>query len=121
MAKVRHLLHGIVRLNMRGTSPERFLNLCTLAGLNVWQVKKEQANLLFYMEIRDFKRCAPLARKAGVRLHIVEKRWAAGVLWRNRNGKVGGQLRPFFSVICFWHNLSGRSTGAETGVIPKAS
>ena len=49
MAKVRHLLHGIVRLNMRGTSPERFLNLCTLAGLNVWQVKKEQANLLFYM------------------------------------------------------------------------
>ena len=51
MAKVRHLLHGIVRLNMRGTSPERFLNLCTLAGLNVWQVKKEQANLLFYMEI----------------------------------------------------------------------
>ena len=47
MAKVRHLLHGIVRLNMRGTSPERFLNLCTLAGLNVWQVKKEQENLLF--------------------------------------------------------------------------
>lgn len=54
MAKVRHLLHGIVRLNMRGTSPERFLNLCTLAGLNVWQVKKEQENLLFYMEILRF-------------------------------------------------------------------
>ena len=87
MAKVRHLLHGIVRLNMRGTSPERFLNLCTLAGLNVWQVKKEQANLLFYMEIRDFKRCAPLARKAGVRLHIVEKRGLPVFLWRNRKRK----------------------------------
>ena len=87
MAKVRHFLHGIVRLNMRGTSPERFLNLCTLAGLNVWQVKKEQANLLFYMEIRDFKRCAPLARKAGVRLHIVEKRGLPVFLWRNRKRK----------------------------------
>ena len=87
MAKVRHLLHGIVRLNMRGTSPERFLNLCTLAGLNVWQVKKEQENLLFYMEIRDFKRCAPLARKAGVRLHIVEKRGLPVFLWRNRKRK----------------------------------
>ena len=86
MAKVRHLLHGIVRLNMRGTSPERFLNLCTLAGLNVWQVKKEQENLLFYMEIRDFKRCAPLARKAGVRLEPETER-------------VGGQLRPFFSAV----------------------
>ena len=90
MAKVRHLLHGIVRLNMRGTSPERFLNLCTLAGLNVWQVKKEQANLLFYMEIRDFKRCAPLARKAGVRLHSLAE---------PETERVGGQLRPFFSVI----------------------
>ena len=87
MAKVRHLLRGIVRLNMRGTSPERFLNLCTLAGLNVWQVKKEQENLLFYMEIRDFKRCAPLARKAGVRLHIVEKRGLPVFLWRNRKRK----------------------------------
>ena len=87
MAKVRHLLHGIVRLNMRGTSPERFLNLCTLAGLNVWQVKKEQENLLFYMEIRDFKRCAPLARKAGVRLHIVEKSGLPVFLWRNRKRK----------------------------------
>ena len=87
MAKVRHLLHGIVRLNMRGTSPERFLNLCTLAGLNVWQVKKEQEYLLFYMEIRDFKRCAPLARKAGVRLHIVEKRGLPVFLWRNRKRK----------------------------------
>ncbi|WP_302386224.1 sporulation protein YqfD [uncultured Clostridium sp.] len=47
MAKVRHLLHGIVRLNMRGTSPERFLNLCTLAGLNVWQVKKEIVSVEF--------------------------------------------------------------------------
>ncbi|MBD9191896.1 MAG: hypothetical protein EGP96_05080 [Roseburia inulinivorans] len=72
---------------MRGTSPERFLNLCTLAGLNVWQVKKEQENLLFYMEIRDFKRCAPLARKAGVRLHIVEKRGLPVFLWRNRKRK----------------------------------
>ena len=87
MATVRHLLHGIVRLNMRGTSPERFLNLCTLAGLNVWQVKKEQENLLFYMEIRDFKRCAPLARKAGVRLHIVEKCGLPVFLWRNRKRK----------------------------------
>lgn len=101
MAKVRHLLHGIVRLNMRGTSPERFLNLCTLAGLNVWQVKKEQANLLFYMEIRDFKRCAPLARKAGVRLHIVEKRGLPVFLWRNRKRKGWAvSFVLFFLLLC---------------------
>ena len=87
MTKVRHLLHGIVRLKMHGASPERFLNLCALAGLNVWQVKKEQADLLFSMEIRDFKRCAPLARKAGVRLHIVEKQGVPIFLWRNRKRK----------------------------------
>ena len=81
MTKVRHLLHGIVRINMRGTSPERFLNLCALAGLNVWQVKKEQAKLLFYMEIRDFQRCAPLARKAGT---------AGGSLAEAETERVGG-------------------------------
>ena len=105
MAKVRHLLHGIVRLNMRGTSPERFLNLCTLAGLNVWQVKKEQENLLFYMEIRDFKRCAPLARKAGVRLHIVEKRGLPVFLWRNRKRERWAVSFVFFLCYCFWHKL----------------
>lgn len=87
MTRTRHLLHGMVRLRMRGTSPERFLNLCALAGLNVWQVVDAGEGTLVSMEIRDFRRCMPLARKAGVRLHILEKRGLPFFLWRHRKRK----------------------------------
>ena len=52
MAKVETPLHGIVRLNMRGTSPEKILNLCTLAEFKCLAGKKRQANLLFYVNPR---------------------------------------------------------------------
>lgn len=87
MTRARHLLHGMVRLRMRGTSPERFLNLCALAGLDIWEVASKKDALLFSMEIRDFRRCKPFAKKAGVRLHLVGKRGLPFFLWRNRRRK----------------------------------
>ena len=102
MTRVRHLLRGTVRLRMHGTSPERFLNLCALAGLDIWQVSSETNALLFSMEIRDFRQCRPFAKKAGVRLHLVEKRGLPIFLWRNRGRKGWAVSFLFFFLLLFF-------------------
>ena len=88
MQMIRRGIAGYVRLSMTGAAPERFLNLCSLAGLELWNVHIREQEYLFDMGIGDFRSCRPLVRKAKIRLKILKKAGLPFFLYHHRKRKL---------------------------------
>ncbi|MCI7262959.1 MAG: sporulation protein YqfD [Clostridiaceae bacterium] len=95
-----HYLRGYVFLRMIGLSPERFLNLCCSAGLELWQVRQEKDGCLFCMDLQSFLHCRPYARKSGVRLFVKKRVGLPFILHRNRTrGLWAAGVLAFFCLL----------------------
>ena len=97
-------LRGYVFLRMIGLSPERFLNLCCSAGLELWQVRQEKDGCLFFMDLPSFLRCRPYAKKSGIRLFVLKRIGLPFVLRRNRTR--GLWAAGFLAFFCLLFGLS---------------
>lgn len=62
-----------VRVHIKGYSPERFLNLCHVHKIPIWDVKREGGFYEFNTSIAGFYRMRPLVHKTGVKIRILEK------------------------------------------------
>ena len=82
------LFGGTVRVRVTGGSLARFLNLCAFAGIGIERVVWREEACFFTVGVRDFFRCRPYAKKAGVRLKIVKKSGLSFFLYRNRRRKL---------------------------------
>ncbi len=97
MRELFHRYHGYLTVEMTGLNPERFFNLCAFSGLEIWNAVCLGKQFRFYMRAKDFFKCRPFAKKAGVRLHITEKKGLPFFLYRNRKrGLWGAGLVLFF-------------------------
>ncbi len=90
MGRLKHMGTGTVRFEMTGGSPERFLNLCSFAGLSVWGVSCRDGVYTCSMKAGEFFQCDTLRRKAGVKLRILKKSGLSFFLFRNRKRKLWG-------------------------------
>ncbi len=80
-----HSRKGYVTLILTGYSPERFLNLCAARGIELWGVIcRREGGWELQMLVEDYRTIRPLARKAGVRLHILRRRGLPFFLARGR-------------------------------------
>lgn len=80
-------LQGYLLLELKGSSPERFLNLCRMRDLYTWDIECEKSQYKFCMTIKNFKELKPVVRKTktipiikqrvGLPFHIsfMKKRW----------------------------------------------
>ena len=84
----QHFCFGCVKVRLSGLAPERFLNLCGGAGLEVWNVCAAKDGCELYMGIRDFFSCRPFVKKAKVRLRILKKCGLPFFLHKNRRRKM---------------------------------
>ena len=67
-------LRTSLELEVRGTSPAYFLNLCTRAGIEIWGVRyRDENRLRVRIHARNLRACVPLARKSACRLRITKK------------------------------------------------
>lgn len=80
-------VRGYLCVRLFGKSPERFLNLCAANGIFIWNLRSEKDSCLFCMMARDFRRCVPLCKKSGCRLHILEKNGIPFFLFLHRKRK----------------------------------
>jgi len=78
---------GYLRILILGFFPERFLNLCGANGLDLWDVKPGPDGILCCMTLPAFRRIRPLARKAKVRVRVVNRLGFPFFLYRNRKRK----------------------------------
>ncbi|MFO7245389.1 MAG: sporulation protein YqfD [Thermaerobacter sp.] len=67
-------LLGAVRVRVRGDMPERLLNLSLDAGVPLWDVVYQGDRLLAWAPAADLIRLRDLARRAGCRLRVVDRR-----------------------------------------------
>ncbi len=73
MINVLGYVKGTLRVKLTGTSPERFINLCSKSQIVLWDIV--QVIDVFYLNIslENFYRIKPLLRKTGTRVIILER------------------------------------------------
>ena len=67
------LLQGYVTLRVSGYAPERFLNLCSLANILVWDIENCGADYEMKMTVRGFRQIRPYVRKTKTKIMIIQK------------------------------------------------
>lgn len=66
-------LRGWVRFEAEGGFPERMLNLCARQKLQLWDTLRQGIALNACCFARDYRKLRPLAKKAGLRMHVRER------------------------------------------------
>ncbi len=72
--KLFKYLFGYVVFSAKGGFAERFINLCAVKRINLWDVSLNGNIIKARINIRDFKRLRSVARKTGVTVSILQKR-----------------------------------------------
>ncbi len=73
LIKLFNILKGYVIIAVKGSFPERFLNLCTRKNIFLWNIKRVDRGITASISIADFKRLKGLAKNSYSRVHIVKK------------------------------------------------
>lgn len=79
---------GQVKMELSGSHPERFLNLCSLNHIPIKQLERREDTYRFQASCQDVEEMADYARKANVRLILCRERSTATV-WRRGKKRMG--------------------------------
>ncbi len=71
--KLIRWFRGYVCFTLIGKAPERFINLCSLNGINLWNTKPTSQGLKSSITIFDYKSIRRIAKKSKSRLKIKSK------------------------------------------------
>lgn len=75
---------GYVDFKASGKFPERFLNITSRYGVNLWNANPVEGGLEASMNVSDYRRIRTIARKSKVKLRIVEKHGLPFIVSRYR-------------------------------------
>ena len=64
---------GFLRVRISGFFSERFLNLCSANQIELWELKPEKDGVICCITLPAFYKIRPLARKANVRIRVVDR------------------------------------------------
>ena len=75
---------GFLRVRISGFFSERFLNLCSANQIELWELKPEKDGVICCITLPAFYKIRPLARKANVRIRVVDRLGFPFFLRRNK-------------------------------------
>lgn len=105
MIQILRLIKGYVEFCAEGGFPERFINLCNIRGINLWNVKNDGIKVVAFTTEQEFKELKIPAENSGMTLKIIKshglKNFAKTHKWRC--GAALGVVLAF----CFWIFMSG--------------
>lgn len=87
MRRIMRWWTGYLLVELSGYSPERFLNLCSYHGIDIWNLMNIKGKYRFYVSAADFKELVTYVRKSKTRLIILEKIGLPFQLRRHRKRK----------------------------------
>ena len=80
---------GYLEVSIEGYYIERFINLCRNRKIMIWHLKrKEDINLIFRVNVNDFKQICNLAKKTKCKVKIKNKRGFPFLLHRYKKRKI---------------------------------
>ncbi len=105
MIQILRLLKGYVEFCAEGGFPERFINLCNIKGLNLWNVKNDGVKVFAFTTEQEFQELKTPAENSGMTLKIMKSRGLKSFAKRHkwRCGAVLGIVIAF----SFWIFMSG--------------
>ena len=95
---ILRLVFGFVEFEAKGGFPERFLNLCTINGITLWQVQNDGVKVKACTSIKAYKNIRKSARNSGMKVKILRKRGFPFLIKNNRAR--AGVLVGLLLVIC---------------------
>ncbi len=81
---VNHWRAGSLKIRVSGFFSERFLNICSANRIEIWDLEPVKGGFLCHITLPAFKTLRPLARKAKVRIRILERKGFPFFLQRNK-------------------------------------
>jgi len=90
-------LKGYIRVKIGGDFPERFINICAVNNIILWNIKRHGKLIYANISLSDAKKIRVLRRKSRVRIKIVSKRGLYFLVrpYLNRKGLSVGVLLFF--------------------------
>lgn len=96
MVRLLRLLRGYVIFVISGSCPERFINICTYNGINVWGVKSREGEVYCCTLAANYRIIRKLSRRCSAKVRIKKKRGLPFIFNRNKN-RVG----LIIGAVCF--------------------
>ena len=87
LMKLLNWFRGFLTVRIRGTAPERFINLCCNKKIFLWDLRRIEEDYQFRISIKNYKNLKPIAKKTGMVPRIIHKHGLPFVLHRNRKRK----------------------------------
>lgn len=66
-------ISGFVSFMAEGGFPERFINLCRLRGIQLWELRSRNGIITACTDRRGYRNIRPVAKKSGMRVRIKKK------------------------------------------------
>lgn len=87
LEKLLHWLRGYLGIQIRGTSPERFINLCRHKKLHIWNLTKKDDIYQFNITLNNYWNIKPVVNKTGLVPKIIKRTGLPFLLHRYRKRK----------------------------------
>lgn len=119
-----HLLCGYVRFSASGGFTERFINLCSLEGIPLWNLKPAKEGITACTSINGYLNIKKSAVRSGMRLNIQQRRGLPFFLnkYRRRSGLLIGfvlfiAIISVMSSMVWTINISGNSVTTNEEIL----
>ncbi len=103
LIKLLRLFLGFVEFEATDGFAERFLNLCTINGITLWQVQNTGVKVKACTPLKAYKNIRTVARKSGMRVRITRKR---GLPFFIKYNKVRAGVLVGLFICCVFLSLS---------------
>lgn len=87
LRRLKHWLFGYLTVNISGTSPERFINLCSNRRIYIWNIVRDNEYYKFNISVKKYRKLKPVFRKTRLVPKINIKHGLPFFLHRNRRRK----------------------------------
>lgn len=119
-----HLLCGYVSFSASGGFTERFINLCSLDGIPLWNLKPEKNGITACTSINGYLNIKKSAVRSGMRLKILQRRGLPFFLekYRRRSGLLIGfglflAIISVMSSMVWTINISGNKVTTDEEIL----
>ena len=93
-------IKGIVEVEIQGFFTERFINLCRINNIKIWNIKNVVNGIVrFSIAIKDFKKIKPIAKKTKCKVKIISKKGVYFKLFKYRKRSLAFILILLFLIL----------------------
>lgn len=124
LVELLSFVKGWVEFYAKGKHPERFINLTSRNGINIWDTCPHSEGITSAMSISDYRRIRKLAKRAGVKTRVIKRHGLPFIAnkYKARKGLLFGALAGLVITIVLsnfvWSvTVSGNETVSTTRLL----